>query len=806
MLADLRYALRTLLQSPRFTVAAVVALALGIGANSAIFSVVYGVLLRPLPFPAPERLVFVQEASVRHEGTSPTSPATLRDWQEQQHVFESIAAAEAWSASLTGTNQPEEIQGLRVSPSLLSVLRVSPAIGRGFEEGDAQSVLLSHSLWERRFGSDPSAVGRDLTMNGTSYRVIGVMPAGFRFPPFWAERAEVWVPLVFPPNRVNDRGSRSLRVFARLRDGVTVPQAQAEMSTIASRLQRAYPESYGTDSGARVVSLAEVTVGKVRPALLVLLGAVTFLLLIACANVANLLLARATGRQREIAVRLALGAARWRLVRQLLAESLTLSAAGGAVGLLLAWAGVHALTVSIPEASHFTLPRYQELGIGGAVVLFTFAVCAATGVLFGLVPALQFSRLDLQATLKEGGRTGSRQARTPLRRLLVAGEIAVSLMLLAGAGLMLRSMERLGAVDSGFQTNGVLTTRVVVTGPAYAAADTRARFFRQVLDRVAAIPGVESAGAINHLPLAGDMWTFSFTVEGRPAPAPADVPGAIFRVVMPGYFETMRIPLLRGRDVTERDDAGAPAVVVISRTMAQRYWPGEDALGKRIRLGGANSKSPWITVVGVVKDAEQSDWGAAARNEFYFPYRQNPEDFQKYTTIVARTAGDPAALTSAIQRTVHSLDPDALMADTATMRQVVDRAVWQPRSSAKLLSGFALLALVLAAIGIYGVISYGVSQRRQEIGIRMALGARPADVLGAVMGEGALLAGAGAALGMAGALILTRYLQTLLFEVSATDPAVLAASAGILLLVALAAAFLPARRATRVDPAIALRE
>jgi putative ABC transport system permease protein len=806
MLADLRYALRTLIQSPRFSVAAVVALALGIGANSAMFSVVYGVLLRPLPFPQPDRLVFVQEASLRHEGTSPTSPATLRDWREQQHVFDAMAAAELWGGSLTGSGRPEEISGLRVSPSLLAVLRVSPALGRGFQDADQQTVVLSHGLWQRRFGGDPGAIGRNLILNGTSYRVIGVMPAGFRFPPFWAEKAELWVPLVFAPDRANDRGSRSLRVFARLRDGVSLQQAQAEMGAIAGRLQHAYPESYGTDAGARVLPLAEVTVGKVKPALLVLLGAVTFLLLIACANVANLLLARASGRQKEIALRLALGAPRWRLVRQLLAESLTLSAAGGALGLMLAWAAVHALTAAIPDASRFTLPRYQELGIGTMVVLFTFGVCAATGVLFGLAPALQFSRLDLQGTLKEGGRGTSHHSRTTLRSLLVVGEVAVSLMLLAGAGLMVRSLARLGAVDAGFDPHGVLTLRVVLSGPAYAAPDKRNRFYRQAMDRVAAIPGVESAAGINHLPLAGDLWTFSFTVEGRPAPASADVPGAAFRVAMPGYFQTMRIPVLRGRDFSEQDDSAAPLVVVINRTMAQRFWPGEDALGKRIRLGGPNSRSSWITVVGVVKDVEQGEWGAAADNEFYFPYRQNPEDFQKYITVVARSAGDPAALATAIEKEIWSLDRDALVADVATLQQVVERAVWQPRSSTRLFAGFAMLALVLAAIGIYGVISYGVSQRRQEIGIRMALGARPADVLRAVLGEGAVLTGSGTALGLAGALVLTRYLRSLLYEVSATDPAVLAASAGILVLLAMAAAFLPARRATRVDPMIALRE
>jgi predicted permease len=806
MLADLRYAVRTLVKSPRFTIAAVVALALGIGANSAMFSVVYGVLLRPLPFPRADRLVFVQEASLRHDGTSPTSPATYRDWREQQHVFSSMAAAEAWGASLTGDGRPEELPGLRISPSLLTVLQVAPLLGRGFTDDDQQAVLLSYSLWQRRFGGDASVVGRHLILNGDSYEVAGVMPTGFHFPPFWAEKAEVWVPLTFPPRRANDRGGRSLRVFARLRDDANLSQARAEMTTIANRLQQSFPESYGTDAGARVLPLSEATSGKVRPALLVLLGAVLFLLLIACANVANLLLARASGRQKEIALRLALGAARWRLVRQLLAESLTLSAAGGMLGLALAWGAVHALAVSIPDASRFTLPRYQELGIGAVVILFTFGVCAATGVLFGLAPALQFSRLDLTGALKEGGRGSSLHARTPLRSLLVIGEVAVSLILLSAAGLMVRSMARLSAVDAGFDPRGVLTMRVVTTGPAYALPEKRLQFHRALLDKVAAVPGVESAAGINHLPLAGDLWTFSFTVEGRPAPSLADTPGAVFRLITPGYFQSMRIPLLRGRDVSERDDAAAPPVVVINRTMAQRFWPGVDAVGKRIRLGGANSHAPYLTVIGVTKDAEEADWGATTANEFYFPFKQDSADMQKYLTVVVRTAGDPAALAGAIERAVWSLDPEVLVADVATMQQVVERAVWQPRSSMKLLSGFAALALILAAIGIYGVISYGVTQRRHEIGIRMALGARPADVLRSVMKEGAMLSAVGTVIGIAGSLALTRYLQTLLYEVSATDPSVLAAAAAILATISMAAAFLPARRATRVDPMVALRE
>jgi putative ABC transport system permease protein len=780
-------------------------LALGIGANAAMFSIVYNVLLRPLAYPQPERLVFVQETSLRRGGSDPTAPGTYQDWRDQQHVFESIAAAELWGASLTGAARPEEVEGLKVSTSLLSVLHVSPAVGRGFLPEDEQAeagrvVLLSHGLWERRFGGDRSILGASITLSGASYRVIGVMPKEFRFPPFWALKAELWVPLVFPPQRRNDRGSRSLRVFARLRDGVSVAQAGAELSTIARRIEQAYPES-NSDRGVRVMPLGEVVVGQVRPALVVLLGAVAFLLLIACANVANLLLGRASGRQKEIALRLALGAGRWRLVRQLLVESVLLSAAGGALGLLLAWWSIHLLTVSIAEASRFTLPRYQEIGLGAEVWLFAFAVSMATGILFGLAPALQFSRPDLHATLKDGGRGTSRASRTPLRSLLVVGEVAISLMLLSGAGLMLRSFARLGAVDAGFDPRNVLTMRVVLTGsPHGATPEARISFYREVLGRLGAIPGVESVSGINHLPLAGDLWTFGFNVEGRPAPAPADTPGAAFRVVFPGYFRTMRIPLLRGRDIDARDDGAAPRVVVINQTMAQRYWPHEDAVGRRIRRD-----SKWFTVVGVVKDVEQRDWGATAGSEFYFSQSQVQESAGRSLTVVVRTSGDPLVVAGAIQSQVWLLDRDLPIGDVASMQQVVDRAVWQPRFSTTLLGGFAGLALVLAAIGIYGVMSFDVSRRTQEIGIRMALGAKPADVMRSVLGSGGKLAVIGTAIGIAGSLALTRYLKTLLYEVSTTDPATLVGAAALLALVALAAVWLPARRATRVDPVVALR-
>jgi predicted permease len=800
LLTDFKHAVRSLTKSPRFAIVAVLALAIGAGANTAMFSVVYNVLLKPLGYPHPERLFFLQQSDLRTGDAFPVAPANYTDWAAQQHSFESFAAAEAWGGSLTGIGRPEQLDALHVSPSLLNVLETPPALGRAFRSDDDHVILLSYGLWQRRFGGDPQILGRSLTLNGEPYEVVGVMPRGFQFPPFWQEKAELWAPLVFSPGRLHDRAGGSLRIFARLKQGVSLDQARAEMGAIARRLEVAYPRT-NAGTGASIKPLEDAVTGRIRPALTALLAAVGFLLLIACANVANLLLARATGRQREIALRIAIGASRARIVRQLLAESLVLSLAGTVCGLLIAYAAVHALAASIPEASRFTLPRYHEIGLGAPVLLFALAVSTLTAFLFGLAPALQFSRPDLSSALKEGSR-GSAGTRGSLRGALVIGEVAISLMLLSGAGLTLRSLWKLSAIDSGFDPHNLLSMTVNATAAEYKPMEKRDALFRAALERVAAIPGVRSVSAINHLPLAGDEWTFPFLVEGQPIPKPEDTPGAVFRVVVPRYFETMRIALVSGRDFTARDNAAAPRVAVINQAMARRYWPNVDPIGKRFRI---HINDPWVTIVGVAHDAEQSDWGAAAQNEYFFPFGQNPEDFQRYATFVVRTAGDPVALAPAIEKAVWSLDPNLPIAAVQTMDQVVSRAVWRPRFSASLLGGFAALALALAAIGIYGVISYNVNQRAQEIGIRMALGARPSDVLRRVMTEGARLAAAGCAIGIAGALLLTRYLENQLYQVKAGDPAVMSLSAAALAAISLIASWLPARRATRVDPAVALR-
>jgi putative ABC transport system permease protein len=801
LLSDFKHAVRSLAKSPRFAIVSVLALAIGAGANTAMFSVVYNVLLKPLAYPHAERLFFLQQSDLRTGDSFPVAPANYADWAAQQHSFQSIASAEAWGASLTGMGRPEQLDALHVSPSLLDVLETSPALGRAFRSDDDHVVLLSYGLWQRRFGGDAQILGRPLTLNGEPYQVIGVMPRGFLFPPFWQEKAELWAPLVFSPSRFHDRSGGSLRIFARLKQGISIQQARAEMAAIARRLEIAYPKT-NAGTGASLKPLEDAVAGRVRPALTALLAAVGLLLLIACANVANLLLARATGRQKEIALRIAIGASRARIVRQLLAESFVLSLAGTVCGLLIAYAAVHALTASIPEASRFTLPRYREIGLGAPVLLFAFAVSSLTAFLFGLAPALQFSRPDLSSALKEGGRGSAGLTRGLLRGALVIGEVAISLILLSGAGLTLRSLWKLTAIDSGFDAHNLLSMTVNATASEYKPMEKRYALFRAAFDRVAAIPSVRSVSAINHLPLAGDEWTFPFLVEGQPIPKPEDTPGAVFRVVFPGYFDTMRIALISGRDFTAHDTAAAPRVAIINQSMARRYWPGIDPVGKRFRL---HISDPWLIIVGVAHDAEQGDWGAPEQNEYFFPFTQNPEDFQRYATFVVRTASDPAALAPAIEKAVWSLDPDLPIAEVQTMDQVVSRAVWRPRFSASLLGGFAALSLALAAIGLYGVISYKVNQRAQEIGIRMALGARPSDVLRRVLSEGARLAAAGSAIGIAGALLLTRYLETQLYQVKSGDPAVMSLSAAVLAAIALIASWLPARRATRVDPAVALR-
>jgi putative ABC transport system permease protein len=793
---DIRYGFRMLLKNRSFTLIAIFALALGIGANTAIFSVVNAVLLRPLPYNDPARIM-----TVLHQELSPVAPANFFDWREQQSVFESIAAAQYWTANLTGRDRPEQLNGLQLTADMFHLLGVSPALGRTFSDGEDQPgnervIVLSHGLWQRRFGGDANIINQQITLDGQSYTIIGVMPKEFQFAPFWATRAEMWSPLNLAP-RLTDRGGQSLRIFARLKEGVTVGQAQAEMEAISQRLQQQYPDS-NTGLKVFVNPLHEAVVGKTRPALLILLGAVCFVLLIACANVANLMMARATARQKEIAVKTALGASRSRIVRQLLTESVMLAIAGGLAGLLLASWGISGLLALSPA----NLPRAQTITLDGYVLGFTLAISILTGLVFGLVPALQASKLNLNESLKEGGRSsteGSRRNR--VRRLLVVSEIALALVLLVGGGLMIRSFLRLQSVDSGFNPRNVLTMIVSLAGSEHSTGPKRVAFFNQLLERVESLPGVESASAINHLPLVGDIWGLGFTIEGRPAPLPGERPVGVYRIVQPNYFQTMGATLVAGRDFTERDNETSPGTVIINEAMAHRYWPGEDPIGKRIELSGEDSYPREI--VAVIKDVKQGDWTAKPRPEFYLPHRQAASP--RYLTLVVRTSSAPLQLAAAVQSEVWTIDKNLPVSEVMSFEQAISTSIAEQRFNMLLLGIFAAVALILAVVGIYGVMSYSVTQRTHEIGIRMALGAQSSDVLRMITGQGMALVAIGIGVGLVGAFLLTRLMESLLFGVSVTDPATFIAIPLILAGVALGACFVPARRATKVDPMVALR-
>ncbi len=804
MIQDLRYALRQLRKSPGFTVVAMLAIALGIGANTAIFSVVNAVLLRPLPYQDADRLV-----TILHNWDGPVAPANYLDWRSQNHVFQDMGIAENWTPNLSGNTQAESVDALQVSTNLFPMLGVKPALGRLLlseeeQSGKEHSVILSYGLWQRRFGGDPGIVGQSITLQGEPYTVVGIMPAGFQFAPFWATKAELWAPLALG-ERVTSRGGQSLRVFAKLKPGVSLEQARSEMGTITARLERQFP---GTNREVTVQLLKEKVVGDIRPALLVLLAAVSFVLLIACANVAHMLMARGAARQKEIAVRAALGAERWRIVRQFLMESLLLALLGGAAGLLLAFWGIRMLVALMPAS----IPRVDSIGLDSRVLLFTAVVSIFTGLIFGIVPALQASGVHLRDALQETGRgSGDSLRRNRLRSVLVGSEFALALLLMIGAGLMLRTFFALRTIDPGFRTHHVLSTVISVAGSEEAQPQKRRAFYQQVLQRVGALPGVESVSAINHVPLAGDTWGFSFDIEGRPLPAPGESPGAIYRVIFPNYFRTMGISLLRGRDIGEADNLNAPGVVIINDRLAKKYWPGEDALGKRITLDDPRKNPSWLTVIGVAHDSKQNEWTGDPRPEMYLPLAQSPEYLQNpaghfaYVTLVARTTGDPATLVNDIKSAVASIDKNVPISEIETMDQAVDDLNAQPRFELWLLGSFAAVAVLLAALGIYGVMSYSVSRRTHELGVRMALGAAQQDVIMLVVKQAMRLALVGSACGLLAAFVLTRTMSKLLYGVRSTDPLTFVAVMLLVSGIALLASYLPARRATRIDPVTALR-
>jgi putative ABC transport system permease protein len=731
------------------------------------------------------------------------SPANFLDWQKQAISFTGMAAMSERSFNLTGVGEPERLEGRRVSANLFELLGVSARLGRTFVPEDDKPgthvVLLSHALWQRRFGSDPGVIGRAVTLNGESYTVVGVMPPFVQLPGFENRNDQLWVPIAFPAEEATERGNHFLEVIARLKPGVTLKQAQVEMDTIAARLEQQYP-TYNARRGAVVVPLHEQVVGEIKPALLILLGAVGFVLLIACANVANLLLARAAVRQKEIALRLALGASRSRLTRQFLTESVLLALFGAGLGLLLALAGIQVLKTFIPV----TLAQVETITIDGRVLIFTVFVALITGIAFGLVPAIQGSRFNLNDILKESGRDsagGSKGNR--IRGLLVIAEVAVSFVLLIGAGLLINSFLHLRNLDPGFRSDHLLTMKVNLSEVKYPDRERRAAFFDEVMRRVRELPGVQSAAVAGNLPLTYNGDSMSISVEGVPDPPPDQQSDVIFRAIGPGYFATMGIPIVRGRDFTDQDNSDSKDVVIISEKTAQQFWPGQDPIGKRLKPGLSTSNSPWREVIGIVKDVRQNDFVASPKRQMYFTYRQLKNIAAN--ALVVRTSIEPMSLAVPVRSAIWSVDKDQTVADIDTMDHIVAKAVARQRFSMLLLGLFAALALLLASIGIYGVMSYSVAQRTREIGIRIALGARRADVLQMTVKQALKLVGVGMMIGLAAAFLLTRVLASLLFGISATDPITFIGISVVLLAVAILASYVPALRATRVDPITALR-
>jgi putative ABC transport system permease protein len=802
LLRDLRYGLRMLAREPGFTLLAILALALGTGATTAIFTVVDSVLLRPLPYRAPDRLVVALHGPA---ASSPVSPADYLDYRREAASFDGLGVAQAWGVTVGG-DRPERLAGLKMSANMFDLLGVSALAGRTFVEGDDRPghdriVVLGHALWQRRFGGDSHIVGRTIPVDGRPFLVVGIMPASFRFAPFWATRAEIWTPLDLA-DRVTDRAGRSLRMFGRLKDGVSVAQAQAEMTGIAARLERDHPAT-NTDVRITVRPLLDKVVAGIRPTLLALVAMVTCVLLIACANVANTLLARASGRQREMALRVAIGASRARVVRQLLTESLLLSGLGAFAGLAMASWGVHALLAALPPGS---LPRQQEVGFSAGVFLVAALATVVAGVATGLAPALHVMRTSLSGAFQDGGKGATDSGgRTRARSALVVVEVALALVLLAGAGLMGRTMINLSAVDPGFDVDHLAVASVSLAGTPYAEPGARAPMFLRVRERLAAVPGVAAVSAINHLPIAGDVWTLGYTVDGRPPATAGHEPAAVYRIVQPGYFSAMGLRLLAGRDILDADAASAAPVAVINQAMAQRQWPGESPIGRRIHLPGMSRVQEPITIVGVASNARQGDWTSAPDDEVYLAFAQRAAEFGLDTmTFVVRTDGNAGRLAASISREVAQVDRGLSVSGDATMTRVVADALWRERITASLAGLFAIVATGLAAIGVYAVVAYAVTRRSREFGVRVALGATRGHVQRLALADALGPVAIGVVIGMAAAMAGASLIEALLFEVRAIDPLTIVGAAAVLLLVASGAAWLPARRASRQDPVAAL--
>jgi putative ABC transport system permease protein len=802
---DLRFAARVLRTNPGFTAVAVLALALGVGANTAIFSVINGVLLRPQPYAEPERLVslWLTPVGEREEGFA--SFKDFADWRAQTRSFEELASYRHGGYTLNGVGEPQRVEGLRVSSGFFPLLRVNPAAGRIFrpEEdvpGGERVVVISHEFWQRSFGGDPGVLGRQLLLNAQPHTIVGVLPRGFR-PPLDSGAAEVYTTIAHEGANLDSRGARVTQVIGRLKPGVTVEQAQADLDAVARSLAQQYPDT-NTGTTAFLVNLHEQHVAKVRPALWVLLVAVGLVLLIACSNVANLLLGRAASRQKEMAIRAALGAGRWRVVRQLLTESVVLSLLAGTAGVLLALWSIDALIALGPA----DLPRLGEIRADGRVFGFALLLSVLTGVVFGLAPALKASRPELNETLKEGGRGASAgRGSRRLRGLLIVSQTALALMLLVCAGLLLKSFARLLEVDPGFNPKNVLTLRVNLPAAKYAESAPRVSFVRQALERVRAVPGVEGAAFVGPMPFSHSEVFGDFRIVGRPEPAAGEEPGAAVRSITPDYFRVMGIPVRRGRHFTEHDRKGGVGAAIINETAARLYWPGRDPLGERVRGIGANQNGdepPEWEIVGVVGDVRHDGLDSEPKPELYLPHQQNS---WSWGVFVVRTAVEPAGLAGPVRGEIMAVDRDQPVVDVKPLAQLISESVAQPRFYALLVGAFSAVGLTLAVVGIYSVISYAVTERTHEIGVRMALGASPGDVRRLMIRHGMTYALAGIAAGTVGALAAARYLSAQLFGVSSTDSFVFAAVPLLVACVALAACYVPARRATKVDPLVALR-
>ena len=797
---ELRGALRTLLKQPGFTLVAVVTLALGIGANVAIFAVVNGMLLQPLPYANQARVLSIDEQSpVFPEGMS-VSLADYLDWRDRQRVFESMTIFQETSFTLTGVSEPERINGTETSVELLSTLGVAPVSGRGFRADDGRPgaekvVLVGHGLWQRRFGGEP-IVGRTIELDREPHTVIGIMAKEFGFPEF----AQLWVPMrIEPAAAAAARGAHSYDAIGTLKPGVSQEQARANLAAIAGQLAQAYPRT-NTDIGVRTEPLRERSLpGELRLAFVVFMAVVAFVLLIACANIANLLLGRAVARDREMAVRAALGAGRWPILRLLMIENLLIAAMGGAAGLLLGRGARDALVAAVP----IEIPIWMRFDIDANVVAFVVLLAVVASAVFGLLPALRSSRRDVVAVLNESGTRSATGGAGRLRNALVVAEIAIAVVLLVSGGLVIRGFLRLMNVDPGFRPSNLLTLRVVLPEVGYDSDDRRRAFVNDLLPRIGALAGVQRVAVVSSLPLGGGVSVNIIAIEGAPPPLPGRNPDAGFIVTSTGYFETMGIPLRKGRVFDEHDgQPGSERVVIVNETLASRHWPGQDPIGKRLRLGDAASTQPWMTVVGVVGDVRQRSLDTPIRAAMYVPHLQRP---LRGFSVIVRTAGPPLALVDQVRHTIHSLDGNLPVSSVFTMDRVMVRSLWQPRLFSWIFAVFAGVALVLAVVGVYGVVSYSVAQRTREIGIRVALGAARGRIRGMVLRQGLRATAIGVGIGLALALAVTRVMGALLYGVSPTDPLTFGLVTAVLGATAMVACLVPALRATRVDPIVALR-